>query len=84
MRLERVTTENVSADSPALENAVGLVLFSASGLDRRASDAMGAPLTGARDCCSYRGRRSIRWERGPSCLRSWGSARRVSSRAMNR
>ena len=41
MRLDRVTTEAVSADPVTLENAVGIVLFSASGLDRRASEAIG-------------------------------------------
>ena len=46
MRLERVTTENVSADPSVLDNAVGVLLFSASGLDRRASDAIGRAVDG--------------------------------------
>jgi hypothetical protein len=41
MRLERLTTESVSADPAALENAVGILLFSVSGLDRRANEAIG-------------------------------------------
>ena len=40
MRLERVTMDTVSANPAALENAAGILLFSASGLDRRASDAI--------------------------------------------
>ncbi len=41
LRLERVTTEAVSADPATLEDAVGILLFSASGLERRAEDAIG-------------------------------------------
>jgi hypothetical protein len=41
MRIERVTTERVTADPATLESAVGIVLFSVSGLDRRVSDAIG-------------------------------------------
>jgi hypothetical protein len=46
MRLERVTTDRVSADPALLENAVGIVLFSAAGLDRRANDAIGRAVEG--------------------------------------
>jgi hypothetical protein len=38
MRLERVTIESVSAEPATLDNVVGIVLFSASGLDRKAED----------------------------------------------
>jgi hypothetical protein len=40
MRLERVTMDSVSGNPAALEHAAGILLFSASGLDRRASDAI--------------------------------------------
>ena len=46
MRLERATMETVSADPAALENAVGILLFSASGLDRRTSDAISRAVEG--------------------------------------
>jgi hypothetical protein len=40
MRVERVTMASVSTDPAALQNAAGILLFSASGLDRSASDAI--------------------------------------------
>jgi hypothetical protein len=46
MRLERVTIDSVSANPAAIENAAGILLFSASGLDRRASDAISRTVEG--------------------------------------
>jgi Aerotolerance regulator N-terminal/von Willebrand factor type A domain len=46
MRLERVTTDSVSESPAALENAAGILLFSASGLDRRASDVISRAVDG--------------------------------------
>jgi Aerotolerance regulator N-terminal/von Willebrand factor type A domain len=40
MRLDRITMDSVSATPAALEGAAGILLFSTSGLDRRASDAI--------------------------------------------
>ena len=46
MRVERVTMDSVSANATALENAAGILLFSAAGLDRRASDAISRAVKG--------------------------------------